>query len=276
MGGHDLLPVTARDFAWRVALSAPVRRAAFALVVRRVALAVRPAALALAFALPALLPLEACYQGPKASSAAPSLSAPTHVARGELFSTGLVVYDQYFESVHDLQVEAANLPDDRRASRSSITQALNLLPTASSEQILAQLRTRVAELKAQGIRLIAQGPGFVAVGKAPLTEAKQLAQTLSLTVSSERGLDERVAELPGRATSLSLLSANLEPSLDKDFKDPARRREVSAELDAAKSALSGLAEEATTSGKKRFVDDLYLEVTGARPPASAAGKKKGT
>lgn len=245
MGGDDLLPLRAR--------------------------ASHLAGLA-AVLLVSLLPLGACYHGPAPSAASPP--AGTHVARGELFTTGLVVYDQYFESVHDLQVEAANLPDDRRASRSTITQAFNLLPTASTEQILTQVRSRIADLKAQGARLVAQGPGFVAAGKPPLTEARQLAQTLSAAASSERGLDERVAELPGRATSLALLSANLESSLDRDFKDPALRRAVSAELAAAKEALSALAAEATAAGKKRFVDDLYVEVTGARPPASAAGKKK--
>jgi hypothetical protein len=220
----------------------------------------------------ATLPLAACYQPPGAT---PAAAAPrTHVGRGELFATGLVVYDQYFESVHGMQVEAANLPDDRRASRSSLTQALNLLPTASVEQILSQLRGRVSDLKTQGIKLVTQGPGFVVVGKAPMPEAKQLAQTLSLTVSSERSLDERIAELPGRATSLSLLSANLETSVEKDFKDLTLRREVTAELAAAKAALTAISEEATASGKNRLVDDLYVEVTGARPPAAAAGKKK--
>jgi hypothetical protein len=196
------------------------------------------------------------------------------VGRGELFTTGLVVYDQYFESVHGMQVEAANLPDDRRASRSPITQALNLLPTASSDQILSQLRARIADLKSQGIKLVAQGPGFVAVGKAPTPEAKQLAQTLSLAVSSERSLDERIAELPDRASSLSLLSANLEPSVSRDFKDSTQGREVSDELAAAKAALSRISDDAAASAKKRLVDDLYVEITGSRPPAAAAGKKK--
>jgi hypothetical protein len=206
--------------------------------------------------------------------AAPAVT--THVARGDLFVTGLVVYDQYFESVHDLQTEAAGLPEDRRTSRAPLTQMLVLPAGASADQILTQLRSRIADLKEQGVRLVAQGPGFVAAGKPPLTEAKKLAQTLTVAVSAERGLDERVAELPGRATSLSLLSANLEPSVDRDFKDPTLRLQVRNELAAAKEALSAIADEATAAGKKRFVDDLYVEVTGARAPATAAGRKKGS
>ena len=202
---------------------------------------------------------------PPPSRGAPASAASGYLARGELYKPGLVVYDEFFSSVHDLQVEFAGLPDDRRAARSSLTQTLGLLPTAPTERVLERVRERGVDLGRTGGRFVL-APGasstIVVDGKAS-PDDRTLAQAMSGCVAAERAIAERARRLPTRAEALLGLPATLEASVEGDFTQP-KRGQVKAEIAAARQALADLEAAAAAASREsdRFADDVVTAATG--------------
>ena len=209
----------------------------------------------------------------------------TSVGRGELYRTGKVPYDELFSSVHDLQVEVASVDDDWRAARSSLAQSVGLLPTAPPDRVLEMLRSRAGELKGKGATLSTTATTATADGKAT-SESRTIAQGLGACLLAERGIIDRMRNVPERADALLSVQTTLIGSVETEF-PMIRAREVKRELEAARAVLGKLKEDAPRLGatSEKYVDDLRAATGGATtaggaptatPPVGKPKKPTGT
>ncbi len=200
------------------------------------------ARLTVALALAALLaPLSAC--DPLQSS---------RVARGQLVSTGVGVYDDHFRKVHDEQRAGRGWADERQETRKPLVAALGLLPGAQAEVITAALRERMKSPSSSAL-----GASVAAVARAELSRADRIE-------ARGPGLEE-----------LASVGEDLRPRAKHDFPpDSAKRREVENELTASAHELRQLAIMARAHAReaRRFVAELgaITNVSYAAPGASVA------
>lgn len=230
---------------------------------------------ALVFSL-ALLVASCKPREPRTTAAAPS---PWHVSRGERFKTGKVAYDEYFSSVFELQSELANVPDDRKAARSTLLQTLGLPPTASPERLIEALDQRSRGLRQAGGRIVVNNTtAQVEKGSA---DDKSLAQGLSSCLLGEVQIMTRMQKMPERVESLLQIAEALAGSIDSDF-GASERGEVEGELEASRSALRALINASKTAANTStsYVEELIVAATDAKPteppnsPPTAPSKPK--
>jgi len=182
----------------------------------------------------------------------------SRVARGQLVTTGVGQYDEYFRKVHDAQNDGRAWSDERTDNRKALASALGLPPKPSAEALVAALRERVSS-------------------------GTSLRPAVEVTAHGELSRADRVE---GRAPALEELANqadDLRPRVKRDLpNDAAKRRSTENELAAAAEELRHLAVFARSHAHeaRRFVSDLSA-VTGASygpratpaPSATATAKK---
>ena len=202
-------------------------------------------------------------------------SSSAHVEQGELYRPGKSPYDEYFVAVHDLQLEMAALPDDRRAARATLIQALGLLPTASAERVLNAFKERANDVRRAGGHFVINGTMATTEGNVP-EGTSTLTQGVSSCLGSERQLAERMTQMPDRADAVAAREGALETSVDSDFAAPSRPQ-VTSELQASKRVLQQIDENARAQSKssRQLIDDLTKAALGTGK-RSTAPKPAGT
>lgn len=184
------------------------------------------------------------------SSFRPSASASRAIDRGELFETGVVVFDAWFRSVHDLHAELAMATLEERGDLAKLARAVGVVPTAERQQLLK----RLGKVAAGGPRMelvIAQPDEIEATlawpeGKKPRGEEAALSEAVLAVANAELKLALRMNDLPMRAHRVLELGDKLERSARKDLEQlpPARRREIQSEAERARKLLGWVAAEA--------------------------------
>ncbi len=211
---------------------------------------------------------------------------PTKVARGEKVETGSPVYDEYFDTVHDLHVLVTTARLEERDARSSLASMLALLPTAPQEQILEKLRERVQQLPSMHLHVDdkVKPPSSRIVmtpGSSTDDSTKGLSTVIEASANAELSIYQRMSELPERAHRVHNVGDTLIDSAQKDFasRPPSVREQVDAELHDAQDLLVRLAQDAQTIAAEAhaFVVKLQeaLEWSGTGEPAPSRDKKRG-
>lgn len=175
---------------------------------------------------------------------------PSFVERGELYVSGTVVYDAWFQSVHDLQQELAMLPIEERNHLVPLTTALDLIASSDTALILDRLRRVRQDLPA--VELVIAQPDeidaklVVASGEKPDKEQAKLLGTIETVANAELKAALRLSDMPERARRLKVLGKTLEQNAPKDLKNrPAREaRALTDEIDVAIGLLDRIAAQA--------------------------------
>lgn len=144
------------------------------------------------------------------------------VKSGQLFQTGQAQYDDYFNKVHQLQVEAAGFADDKKASRRNLIDALKIATDAVDVTILQAAHERLVSIAH------VTGPTRLDLrddeGKVIITsEAREdlsmrdFVKSLQSTVDSEIKRKNTLRDVPGRCDELAKIGRDLEPRVKGDF-----------------------------------------------------------
>ena len=177
-----------------------------------------------------------------ALSAAPACDPlqGSRVARGQLVTTGVGQYDEYFRKVHDAQDEGRAWSDERANNRKALASTLGLPAKPSSEALVAALRERVSS-------------------------GTSLRPVVEVTAHGELARADRVEARAPAFEELANQADDLRPRVKRDLpNDAAKRRSTESELAAAAEELRHLAVFARSHAHeaRRFVGDLS-GVTGA-------------
>jgi hypothetical protein len=168
------------------------------------------------------------------------------VARGQLVTTGLGQYDEYFRKVHDAQNDGRTWSDERTENRKALAAALGLPPKPSSDALVAALRERVSS-------------------------GTSLRPAVEVTARGELARADRVEARAPALEELANQADDLRPRVKRDLPtDAAKRRSTENELAAAAEELRHLAVFARSHAHeaRRFVSDLS-SITGASYAARA-------
>jgi hypothetical protein len=211
---------------------------------------------------------------------------PTKVSRGEKVEIGSPVYDEYFDTVHDLHVLVTTTRLEERDARSSLASVLGLLPTAPQEQVLEKLRERVQQLPSMHLHVDdkVKPPSsriVVTPGSSVDESTKGLNTVIEASANAELSIYQRMSELPERAHRVHNVGDTLIDSAQKDFasRPPSEREQVDAELHDAQELLVRIAQDAQDIAAEAhgFVVKLQeaVERSGTSEPASSRNKKRG-
>lgn len=173
----------------------------------------------------------------------------TKVGHGELYQSGDMRYDAFFQSVHEQQAAAGAWDDEKKAARKPLVTALSLSPGASDTSIVDALKRAGKDGSAAGAS----------------DETRRL--------ESERA--RRLKATGERCTELAKQGGNFKEQAKKEYenrgadkadeKKSEKSREVRRELGAAEDEMETIARDAKRKRKdaEDFIADLE-EVTGRR------------
>jgi hypothetical protein len=153
----------------------------------------------------------------------------TKTGKGVLYTSGDQRYDPYFEQVHKEQLAAAQWPDEAKASRKPIVDALSLKPDASNSTILSSTKAAKSTNTSLG------GP---------------VEQTTNAEVDRARKMNaeqKRLADIRDHGAELKKQAAEDRENMGAqkaDDKAVAHKDEVKRELGAAVDALNHMIHDA--------------------------------
>lgn len=204
------------------------------------------------------------------------------MAQGQRYQSGDQSYDPYFESVHQTQVSAAAWPDEKKAARRPLVNALALTPTASDDTLVSATRERIRKQGGGGAKLDLASAHVTPSGTndGPLYAAVE--ETVRLELDRARKLKSQSDKLEEMAKH----GQTLKESADKEFsnrgaekadeKKTEKSREIRRELGGAIDACRDLSHDAAKQSRdaQDFLEDLgaALEAKDA-PPKSRAGRE---
>ena len=218
--------------------------------------------------------------------------AETHVSRGELFRTGNVAFDEFFEDVNALQKDTKTIKEEEGKAVAGVGKLLNLSsPTAASVFVAAKEKARqLAESKKNKAFLKLEGiddqgrpqPGkqitvtaFALKGLPVNKDAQDLAAALDGASKAEGQLSERVFPLADKAKRRTSEADKLRALVETEFSSSNKRAEVERELDDAKKALADIAkltEEASASASGFLRDSRQAFALLAEAKTKGKGK----
>lgn len=206
------------------------------------------------------------------------------VAQGQRYQHDDQRYDPYFDNVHQAQVAAAAWPDEKKAARRPLVNALSLTPTASDGTIVSATRARAAKLGGSGAKLdVATAHVTPSAGAADYPLFAALEETARLELDRARKLKEKSEKLG----EMSKHGEELKKTADKEYenrgadkadeKKTEKSRELRRELGGAIDVTSSLSRDATKASREaqEFLEDLEsaLEVKDA-PSRRGRGEPK--
>jgi hypothetical protein len=215
----------------------------------------------------------------------------THVGRGELFRTGQVAFDEFFEDVNVLQRDTKTIKGDQSKALASIGKLMSLSdPSAKTVFVAVKERARkLAESKKGKAFLVLDGiddhgrtqPGKQVTviasagrGQAAPKDAQELAAALDEAAKGEGQIAEKTFPMAEKAKRRTNEADRLRAQVDAEFSSKSKREEVERELDSAKRVLAEIAvksDEAATSAAG-FLHDMQQTFAAL---AESKGKAKG-
>ncbi len=144
------------------------------------------------------------------------------VKSGQLFQTGQAQYDDYFNKVHQLQVEAAGFSDDKKASRRSLIDALKIATDAVDVTILQATHEKLVSIAhvTGPTRLdLREDEGKVVLASEARADSsmRDFVKALQSTVDTEVKRKRALRDIPGRCDELAKIGRDLEPRVKADF-----------------------------------------------------------
>ncbi len=162
----------------------------------------------------------------------------TKIGRGESFTSGDAKYDEFFQSVLDVQSKVADA-DGETSLKKTLAEGVGAKPSASLDDLFAAAKTRAQAMKTTGgsiyVEIIPEAKLFKKGGgksdSDPFTKALEKTVRDGVARSDEfNGIGTQIHELENKRE-------DLESGVDTAFPDAKRKDEVTKELAAAKDVL---------------------------------------
>jgi hypothetical protein len=161
----------------------------------------------------------------------------TKMARGEAFTSGDPKYDEFFQSVLDAKSKVEDI-DGARALRKTLAEGLeSTKESQSNDDLFAAAKSKADSTKEGGGAFYVQFLPKAKLYKRGKAEADKFSKAVEKTV--EEGISKS-DEYAGLALQFEQLEGKVEGLIDgagEAFKDPKKKDEVVAELEAAKDVL---------------------------------------
>jgi len=209
-------------------------------------------------------------------------------AQGQVYQSFNPAYDELFQEVHELDVQATGAFEHEAKARAPLEQALGARAT-TPEHLADLARTRAKKASQEG------APVHLSVERtAPVKEGDKSDKSLVVTFSvpdeaavpanerefvkaleqsarAEAEIVNKYDPISARARKLQVRLAELSVSVNQDFTVPSRRDEVVRELGASKAVLDGIADR--TQKVSTNATAFLKQITEALDPAALASEK---
>ncbi len=172
---------------------------------------------------------------------------PSAVGQGKQYQSGDPTFDEYFQSLYDLQVELAKAPSDEKEIRRELAKQLKGDPDASATLLAKRAEKRAKELATAGTGLKAEVSGLGegdpaaeinAAGNDLDADGKEFVDAVKAAIVSQAKLHNRMKKAGRIIEKLSGMSAALEQQVDGAFrKSVSQKGEVRKNLADAKKLL---------------------------------------
>ena len=205
------------------------------------------------------------------------------VAHGQRYQSDDQRFDPYFDSVHQQQVAAAAWPDERKAARRPLVNALALTPGASDDTIVAATRTRAKKLGAGGGKLDVATAHVTPVGGAG---DGVLFAAVEETVRLELDRARKLRATSDKLDEMAKHGEELKKAADHEYenrgaekadeKKSEKRNEIRHELGGSVSAMRDLAHEANKNAKdaQDFLEDIGDAIEAKDAPATRSRNRE--
>ena len=187
------------------------------------------------------------------------------VKSGALFQTGQGEYDDYFNKVHQLQVETSGYDDDKKADRRGLIDALKIATDSVDVTILEATHQRMAGISHT------LGPTRVDLreddGKITLASesradlpTRDFVKALQTTLDGEEKRQRSLRDVPQRCDDLAKAGHALEPRVRTDFfkQGGTMMADVHDELSASLDVLDQISKNARLA--RREAEDFIAEL----------------
>ncbi len=187
---------------------------------------------------------------------------PSAVGQGKQYQTGNPTFDEYFQSLYELQVELAKAPADEKAIRQALAKELKGDPDASASLLAKRAAKRAKTLAEAGtglkIKVSGLGEGNpaaeVTTAGADLdAEGTEFVNGMKTAIVAEARLHNRMKKAVRIIEKLSGMTVALEQQVDTAFrKSVSQKGEVKKNLADAKKLLpimQARAEEVATNAE---------------------------
>jgi hypothetical protein len=211
------------------------------------------------------------------------LFATSKIEHGQRYQSDDQRFDPYFDGVHQQQVGAAAWPDEKKAARRPLVNALALTPDASDDTIVTATRTRAKKLGGGGGKLDVATAHVTPVGGAgdpPLFAAVEESVRLELDRARKlRSASDKLEEMAKHGEELKK-TADREyenrGAEKADEKKSEKRGEIRRELGGAVSACRDLARDANRNARdaQDFLEDLGEAIEAKDAPARRRGDRE--
>jgi hypothetical protein len=211
------------------------------------------------------------------------VAGDTRVGQGKVYQSDNPSYDEFFESVHDVQAQTADALDQEAKARVPLEQALgtrNTLP----ERLVELTKDRVKKgREGSPVHVVVTGldadkdakeeKKVVATVTVPDEAAvpssqKDVVKALQESAQSETEVVTQFGPVALKARHLLARQGQLEKSVTRDFSTPSRRDEVARELRATKPILDAVADR--TERASNLARSFLKGLASAFPPNSDA------
>ena len=195
------------------------------------------------------------------------------VAQGQRYQSDDQRYDPYFDNVHQAQVAAAAWPDEKKATRRPLINALSLTPDSSDAIILDATETR--SRRAGGGKLdLASAHVTPSSGAGDAALYAAVEETVRLELDRARKMKDKSDKLDEMSKHGEELKKTADAELfnkgaeKADEKKAEKQREIRRELYGAIDATRTLSQQALRQSKyaQQFLDDLTDAVEASSGP----------
>ena len=195
------------------------------------------------------------------------------VGQGQLYLSGEARYDAYFRDVHNIQVWAAEWPDDRKATRRPLLSILDLTPDAADVTIIQATHEKMSNLSRDGggtkLDTFVEDAKVTVTGSAHSDQG--LFRAIEETASGELQRAKKLNMMLPKMDELAKVGRSLEPHVSETFQKqtPGKVTEVRQELSASLNVLGTI-----NSGARRAMrecDDFVSDLQRAVATGTEAG-----
>ncbi|HEY2368409.1 MAG TPA: hypothetical protein VGH87_18560 [Polyangiaceae bacterium] len=187
------------------------------------------------------------------------------IKSGQLFQSGQTQYDDYFTKVHNLQVESAGWPDDKKAALRSLIDALKIATDAADVTILEATHEHmvsIAHVVGATHLDLHEDDGKVTLASESRADAstKEFVKALQATVDGEMKRKRELRDVPNRCDELAKVGRELEPRVKQDFfrSGGTMMADVHDEIDASFDVLEQISK--TSRLERRETEDFIGEL----------------
>lgn len=175
---------------------------------------------------------------------------PSDVGQGRQYKSGDPTFDEFFESLYDLQVEMATAPDEEKEIRKRLAKQLEVDQDASASLLAKKAGEIAKEMATKGVGLkVEMDEGDVdakptaevhTAGGMPNSDDKAFIDAVETTMQKELDLARAMKKRQKALERMEATIVELEPRIDTTFRlgGPRKKAEVRKNIDDAKKLFA--------------------------------------